>query len=335
MISIIYGVPGSGKSYFSVWWIKKRVLEEGDVFFRVRLDRLLITNLKLRLDSEEGYIYVEDPHELAKYMDVDFWRANLQRVQGKKVVFVLDEAQRFFYFYGSDAKVLYFLQYHRHLGMDVLLITQTPRSIPQKVFELCEYVIESVPRSVNPFGFRAFRYRVLHPLDRSEVLRRFHLPYDPTVFYLYQDMIYSPEEAEERPSNAYVRYYAMLGGLVVVLVGLIYLFFSNFFSPVSAKSQTADASQTAVSSSTVPTKPITYEDLIVEVPEEKSEEKLKELDYSPKPLDVQQEKHNLDLPKDVSTRYGYIVVEASRSSLSFGSGLDVELSSGVKVVELP
>jgi len=59
------------------------------------------------------------------------------------------------------------------------------------------------------------------------------------------------------------------------------------------------------------------------------------LDYSPKPLDVQQEKHNLDLPKDVSTRYGYIVVEVSRSSLSFGSGLDVELSSGVKVVELP
>lgn len=316
MITIVYGVPGSGKSYFAVWWIKKRVLEEGDVFFKVRSDRLLITNLRLRLDSEDGYVYLEDVHELAKYMDVDFWRSNLHLVQGKKVVFVIDECQRFFYFYGSDVKVLYFLQYHRHLGMDVLLITQTPKSIPAKVFELCEYIIEAVPRSVNPFSLRYFRYRVLHPFDRSEVLRRFHLPYDPAVFYLYEDMVYRPEEGEEKIQNAYVRYYAMLGGVFLVLLGLIYLFFSSFFSPVQSKSQ---SSQPAVS--TVSSPPITYEDLITEVPEEKP----KGVDYNPEPLDVPQEKPKEEIkPKG----YGYILVDRP-------SGVEVDFSSGPKVLELP
>ena len=329
MISIIYGVPGSGKSYFSVWWIKKRVLEEGDVFFRVRSDRLLITNLKLRLDSEEGYIYVEDPKELAKYMDVDFWKANYHLLQGRKVVFVVDECQRFFYYYKDDNRVLFFLQYHRHLGMDILLITQTPKSIPGKVFELCEYVVEAVPKSVNPFGFRAFRYRVLHPLDRSEVLRRFHLGFDSTVFYLYQDMIYSPEEGEERPRNAFVRYYVMFGGIVVLLFVLIYFFFSSFLSPSGLASKVQSAGSQPVSSSTVPTKPITYEDLITEGEPPK--------DYIPKP----EPKPKPEEPKEPKPKepkgygYGYIVVEVSRSSRSSGSGLDVELSSGPVVVELP
>ena len=328
MISIVYGVPGSGKTYYSVWWLKKRVLEEGDVFFRVRSDRLLITNLKLRLDSEEGYIYVEDPHELAKYMDVDFWKSKLPYLQGKRVVFVIDEAQRFFHFYGSDSKVLYFLQYHRHFGVEILLITQTPRSIPQKVFELCEFVVESVPRSVNPLSWRFFRYRVVHPFDRSEVLRRFHLPYDPTVFYLYDDMLYSPEE-EERPTNAYLRYYAMLGVLAVVLVVLVHVFFSNFSNPVSIQSKV----QPAVSSSTVsvPIKSITYEDLITEGPVFVAPKPLQQFLEEPKHLE---EPKLLEEPKPSVEHipYGYIVVDVARPR-SGDSGL--ELFSGPRVVILP
>jgi zona occludens toxin len=194
MITIIYGVPGSGKTYYSVYWIRKRCLEEGDTFYRVRSDVLLITNLKLRLDNEENYIYLEDVKDFARYMDVDFWRANLSRVQGKKVYIVMDECQLFFHYYKDDPKVLFYLQYHRHLSHDILLITQTPKSLPAKVFELSEFLIEAVPKSVNPFAFRGFRYRVVHPFDRSVVLRRFHLAYDNTVFFMYEDMIYRADE---------------------------------------------------------------------------------------------------------------------------------------------
>jgi len=165
MISIIYGVPGSGKTYYAVWWIRKRALEEGDIFLRVRSDVILITNIKLNLDSVDGYIYIEDIKDFSRYMDVDFWRANFSFLRGKKLYVVMDECQLFFYHYKDDPKVLFFLQYHRHLGVDILLITQTPKSLPAKVFELSEFLIEAVPKSVNPFSFRAFRYRVLHPFD--------------------------------------------------------------------------------------------------------------------------------------------------------------------------
>jgi len=222
MISIIYGVPGSGKTYYAVHWIKQRCLEGGDVFYRVRSDVILITNLRLRLDSEENYIYLEDFHDFAKYMDVEFWKANLSRVQGKKVYIVMDECQVFFYHYKDDPKVLFYLQYHRHLSHDLLFITQTPKSLPAKVFELAEFLIEAVPKSVNPFAFRGFRYRVVHPFDRSVVLRRFHLAYDRAVFYLYEDMIYRAPESEVQ--NAFVRWGVILGVLAVLFVVAFKLF---------------------------------------------------------------------------------------------------------------
>ncbi len=235
MITIIYGVPGSGKTYYAVHWIRNRCLEGGDVFYRVRSDVILITNLKLRLDSDEGYVFLENFHDFAKYMDVDFWRANLSRVQGKKVYIVMDECQVFFFHYKDDPKVLFYLQYHRHLSHEILLITQTPKSLPAKVFELSEFLIEAVPKSVNPFAFRGFRYRVVHPFDRSVVLRRFHLAYDRTVFYLYEDMIYRAEE--EKIQNAFTRWLVILGVLAVLFVIAFKLFldFPSRFSELTSR----------------------------------------------------------------------------------------------------
>jgi hypothetical protein len=224
MITIIYGVPGSGKTYYAVYWVKKKCLEAGDVFYRVRSDVVLITNLKLRLDNEENYVYLEDIKDFALYMDVDFWRSNLSRVQGKKVYIVMDECQLFFYHYKDDPKVLFYLQYHRHLSHDILFITQTPKSLPAKVFELAEFLIEAVPKSVNPFAFRGFRYRVVHPFDKSVVLRRFHLPYDNTVFYLYEDMIYRAPEGAGKLDNAFVRWWVLLGVMAVLFVITFKLF---------------------------------------------------------------------------------------------------------------
>jgi len=263
MISIIFGVPGSGKSYYAVHWIRKRALVDGDIFLRVRPDVLLITNLKLNLDSVDNYIYLEDWDSWRKYMDVDFWRANLTYIQGKRIIMVMDECQLFFHHYKDDPKVLFFLQYHRHLSVDILFITQTPKSLPAKVFELAEFLIEAVPRIVNPFYFKAFRYRVLHPFDRDVVLRRFHLVFDPVIFYLYSDMIYKPDEnEEEKPKNAFTRYYVLLSFFLLLTVFLMFSFLFRVFSP-SFPSQ-AKAQPGSPSPIQAVQFPITYEDLITE-----------------------------------------------------------------------
>jgi len=318
MISVVYGVPGSGKTYYSVHWIKKRCLEEGDIFLRVRSDVILITNLKLNLDAKDGYIYIEDIKDFAKYMDVDFWRANFSFLQGKRVYIVMDECQLFFYYYKDDPKVLFFLQYHRHLSVDILFITQTPKSLPGKVFELAEYLIESVPKSVNPFGWKAFRYRVLHPFDRDIVLRRLHLGFDPVIFFLYNDMVYRPEEGEEKPNNVFTRYYLLVASFVLLTVLFVFFFFSRSFSPSVPSARAQPSHNPAVQFSSN----ITYEDLVKEVPSSSSVS-------SPSPSSSE-EKPREDSPKSSEGSYYLIVSKSAQAD----SPKDV-LNPSVKVIEIP
>ncbi len=310
MITVVYGVPGSGKTFFAVHFIKRRCLEEGDIFFRVRKDVILITNIKLNLDNPENYVFIQDWAEWRKYMDVEYWTSNLANIQGKRIVMVMDEAQVFFQLYRDHPGVMFFLQYHRHLSVDVLLITQSPKSLPQKVFELAEYLVEAVPRSINPFGFRAFRYRVIHPFDHSIVLRRFHLAYDPSIFYLYSDMIYKPPEEGERPRNAFTRYYVLLAGLLILTFFMLFSFVSRVLSP--KQTQTAETSQNQ------PARTFSYEDLIVEVPEEPRE-----------PIGVQEpmgvEEPKKEKPEEPKGSY-YIKVEKTE---------DIDFPKEPKVIYLP
>jgi hypothetical protein len=82
---------------------------------------------------------------------------------------------------------------------------------------------------------RGFRYRVIHPFDRSVVLRRFHLVYDKTVFYLYEDMIYRAQE--DKIQNAFVRWGVILGVLAVLFVVAFQLFlgFPSRFQEVASR----------------------------------------------------------------------------------------------------
>jgi len=324
MISVVYGVPGSGKTYYSVHWIRKRALQEGDIFFRVKENVLLITNLKLNLDSMENYIYIEGWDGWKKYMDVDFWKANLVYIQGKRIIMVMDEAQVFFKLYGDDARVLFFLQYHRHLSVDILLITQSPKSLPQKVFELAEFLIEAVPKSVNPFSFRAFRYRVLHPFDRDVVLRRFHISHDPVLFHLYSDMVYKPSEDEgEKPNNAFTRYYVLVAGFLFLTFFLMFSFFFRLFSPSVPSQAQAQAQEKSSHSPVVYSIDyIDYEDLIVEVPEEK-----------PKPKDEEKPKEDIKLPDIQPSDFRILVVKPSRARAD--SPKEDVLNPSVKVIEIP
>jgi hypothetical protein len=328
MISIVYGVPGSGKTYYAVWWVRKRALEEGDIFLRVRPDVILITNLKLNLDSSEGYIYIEDVRDFSKYMDIDFWKANFSFLQGKKLYIVMDECQLFFYHYKDDPRVLFFLQYHRHLSVDILFITQTPKSLPAKVFELAEFLIEAVPKSVNPFAFKAFRYRVLHPFDRDLVLRRFHLTFDPIVFYLYQDMIYEPSgEKEEKPKNAFTRYYVFFAFFFLLTVFFMFSFLSRVLSP-SLPSQ-AKAQPSSPSSSFQVQPVLSYEDLTEEKPKQEKPKEEKPKQEKPKEEKPKPKEDKEDMPLASEGFYRIVITKQSDSPKE-----DV-LNPSVKVIEIP
>ncbi len=314
MITLITGVPGSGKTYFCVHTIRKKCLQESDIFFRVRDDTILITNIRLRLDDNTNYILIENWEDWFQFFNVQFWQQNLHWWSGKRIWIIMDECQRFFMLAKYNTEVYFYLQYHRHFGThNLILATQTALSIPGKVYELAEYLIEAVPKSVNIFSLAGFRYRVLNPLDKSMVLRRFHLNYDPITFYLYSDMVFKEEE-EMRPQNAFVRPVAfVLLALAGVFLGL-HFFFSGFSSktqPTQTQTQTTQTQPT--------TQPITYEDLITYEEREPREPPKEEPKEEPEPKPIETEPGG----------YYHIAVEKVRAKE------EIDLSPGPKITYLP
>jgi len=227
MISLIYGVPGSGKTYYATHYIKSKLLVEDEIFFRVKDHVLLITNIKLNLSDTDGYLYIQDMHDFLKYCSVDFLEKlhKSNTTKRKKVVYVIDEAQRLFALAKREEELYFFFQYHRHYSVDILLITQTPSSLPKKIYEITEYVVEAVPKSVNFMSKFSFRYRVKHPLDRDIILRRIHLRFDPAIFYLYSDMIYKDEE--QKVENAFLKPVALSVLFIIASIFVFHIFLSS------------------------------------------------------------------------------------------------------------
>jgi len=321
MITLVFGIPGSGKTYFMVHTIRKKCLEESDIFFKVRDDTILITNIRLRLDDSQNYVFVENWEDWFHFFNVEYWQNN-NWWHGKRIWFVMDECQRFFAIAKENFHVFYYLQYHRHFGThQIIMATQTPKSIPAKLYELCEFVIEAVPKSINIASSFAFRYRVLSPLDRSLVLRRFHLGFDPITFHLYQDMIFQETE-DLKPTNAFVR------PLLYVALAFLFVFASLhvFFFGLSQKIQAQTQAQTQTTQTQAN---ITYEDLIEE---EKPHEPPKQENN---PMQAKQGPNPMQEPRLLEPKpAGYYYITLEKRSHRERENIDL-VPEGPKIVEIP
>jgi zona occludens toxin len=116
MITLITGTPGSGKSLYAVWMLRKE-LKAGR--------RLLVNGIAgLALD-----------HEL---LDDDAVRDWPSRVQPRDIL-VVDEVQRIWPPVAQGSKVsadVEALHIHRHKGIDVVVITQHPNRMNKTVRDL-------------------------------------------------------------------------------------------------------------------------------------------------------------------------------------------------------
>lgn len=200
MIRIVEGVPGSGKSYYAMAYLTKYC--DYDTFydeFILKPGVLIISNidgLKVKHKSLEEL--------LKKYSIEDFFTVeNFERIQAQykvsNILVLIDEAQKIFdsKFYNKD--VFYLFQYHRHLGLDVFLLTQSRTTIARHLIPLCEYVIEAQPRSKGLAG--TFRYKFLS--QKGQFLYHKVLKKDQKVFRAYKSFTF---EEIDKPKNLLTRY---------------------------------------------------------------------------------------------------------------------------------
>ena len=224
-IFICEGKPGSGKSYFAVKYIadyctiydefyEKHILKDG---------YLIVTNIKdLKIEHKNFDFWWKKLGK--KVLTVSFWEEIIKKGGYKKVILIIDEAQK--YLYGlKDKEVFFLFQYHRHLGMDIFLLTQTVKALPKEIVELTEFIYKALPQSRSTPFF--FTYHLIDPTTKEKLGTK-RIKKDNRVFRLYT----SQELGDlNKPPNMLIKYLALfLAGVIIIPIGF-YTYINHVFAP--------------------------------------------------------------------------------------------------------
>lgn len=232
-IRIIEGVPGSGKSYYAVRHLANVYFEkQKDGRYELTKDVCLITNIDTfnpdHLDLRE---LIKDTGGVKEFFAEDFQRA-LTECIGKPIVYIIDEAQKYFRKGARDLEDVYsYFEYHRHFGHDVYLITQNAKKLPPDIALLAEYVVVAAPRSRSVVG--EFKYKWI---SDGEILKREGFRPDQGVFALYKSM---DQKETEKVGNPVMKTVAAVAVLVLLVGGALAWYMHRVFSPPPAVASTS------------------------------------------------------------------------------------------------
>ena len=215
MIRLVGGLPGSGKSYFAANFIAKYgTYDKLYQTFIIEKDIKLFTNLddlQIQHDSlDECFQKYGGP---AKFFTV----ANFTKIRDMwpkaHILVIIDEAQRIIDDeLLKDKDVAFFFQYHRHLGIDIFLLTNDISSCSKKVVGLCEFLVMAQPRSKGLPG--VFRYKFTD--TKGTFLYSQSIRLRQEVFSIYKS--FTTDETE-KPKNVVVHW--IVTGLIVLTLTVV------------------------------------------------------------------------------------------------------------------
>lgn len=174
MITLITGVPGSGKTLMAVSDLSKKVDKEwaGRKIFIHGIPELTIPTEP-----------IPDGHTIK---DMHVW---LKKPENNGSVVVIDEAQNIFPPRSAGSKtpeIVEWLHVHRHSGVDIILITQMPGRIDKQVRDLvgAHYHIHKTPLGVRMRYF--WDYCENNPKSGMKNARPEVYKFDKKAFGLYK-----------------------------------------------------------------------------------------------------------------------------------------------------
>lgn len=177
-MSVIYigGVPGTGKTLFATYLMRRKFRKENNIFKRLFTKKRYVnifSNYPIKLDkSRYSYKCSLDTFNLySKHVpDCDF---------------VLDEFQAYFDsldYKNFPKKVRTNFQFHRHFGIhDIYLISQHPSRIVKQARILINEFYQIVKFIKLPFGIGIFRFNIYYNFEdygRSVNVKKEDVQYD-------------------------------------------------------------------------------------------------------------------------------------------------------------
>ncbi len=269
MANLLVGIQGSGKSYKAVYDIYHNQGKYFKIFtnidgiendeFALKLDFNFFREQILRecynksvnmgVGVEYGDMTYEEKHELvtggsASYDEaIDILKSSrilaTDASEDSRTLIIVDEAQN--YFDKNDPVLKWFITQHRHLYIELYLITQVITNL-HSAYKLFNVIYEAKPpiKQLNKKRIAYYEYASL-PLSPANRSRSFSLPKEQEVFAVYKsgDKVESP--------NILLKFIFIFIGLILLLVAVVYFFRSTFFehaqdkkSTVSKKEKPAD-----------------------------------------------------------------------------------------------
>lgn len=206
-VTLLTGVPGAGKSYHAVNQIVDLLKSDADFRILTNIEGLNLEDSRLITVnwSTEDFRYSQQ----VQYLDQHRGGNNELHVY-----YFIDEAQRFFPSQLKDQDILYFFEYHRHLGLDICVITQHNKKISYGVAALCDEEIRAVSQMVNPFPGRFFYKR----LAGGEYFGKLSLKKKDEVFKAYRSF-----DAGAGKSKTSYKFPALVAGLLFLFVVAYFL----------------------------------------------------------------------------------------------------------------
>lgn len=206
MIYLITGLPGNGKTLYTLWHVKDRAEKEGRTVYYSGIPELAIPSW-IELDEEQTKKWYELP---------------------AGAIIVIDEAQRIFRpraGRGDPPAHVAQLETHRHNGHDLYLVTQHPSLIDQNVRRL-----SGIHRHIQRlFGIQSatiHEWGEVH-MDcerRRDDSSKTRWKFPKNVFSLYKSA-----QVHTHKIHLPKQVYYIVGGVVLVLA-IVWHFWSNYFS---------------------------------------------------------------------------------------------------------
>ncbi|WP_350283524.1 zonular occludens toxin domain-containing protein [Nitrosomonas sp.] len=141
-ITLITAVPGGGKTIYAVWHIIKKAVEEGRIIYTAGIPELKLPVISLSYSQikqwpEREMIEVENPSGIA--IPDDERPTRLKNITEGSLI-VIDEVQYLWPASGSKEPTedIRYLTKHRHHGLEIVLITQSPQLVHKNVLAVVD-----------------------------------------------------------------------------------------------------------------------------------------------------------------------------------------------------
>lgn len=255
MVFFLTGVPGSGKTYYLVNFAEKN-MEKVDKKTNEKQYLQVVHNIS---GYKRGFYVDFGVDYLPKIISLNQYYLTVKKDLNKdellikkaeelgiyKILLIVDECHLYFIndFTEKGKKqyyaLLWFISYHRHLYVDLVLSTQNLSLVDYKFKAFAEFYVKAVPSSMrfnlNPFAAPKFTY-YYYPDSRMWNDTKFkteHIKAEKKIFDLYT----SGDSVKKQ--KVYLQTLLLIGASLIVVAGLWYAFKYSFTRNVPKENKMA------------------------------------------------------------------------------------------------